>query len=124
MKPLMRLFLFVLLFSAIMVIVSFGQDVPKADPAPSFPFLLLIPYVLGVLAHWLKKYTIEGMGATLWQWLFKNFGWSITSLVAGIVAVWGIYTANPSALVAGNLGSWIIVFTTAMAADTLNQPPK
>ena len=100
-----------------------AQAEPAAEPA-AFPLLLLVPYGLGVLAHWVKKYQLDGAGIPLFPWLFTNFAWTIGSLIGGLSAVYGIFALNPAAMVGGNPGSWLQVFLVAMAADGFNQSSK
>lgn len=112
----------------LLLVLGVGLAVAQPDvvpaEAPTFPLILLVPYLIGTVIHWLKKWTETklqtGTGISFGTWFGKDIVMTLVGLVAGVSTLWALFTANPEFYLAGNLGVWIQVIITGIAGDTLN----
>ena len=104
------------------VVLADPNDVPPV--AQDFPFILILPYILGKIAHWYKKWQKDGAGITFWAWWLTDPVSTVVTLVVGISAFMAMYALNPAMYLLDTAGhitaSFIAVFLNAIAADTLN----
>jgi hypothetical protein len=105
------------------ITIAHSQPEGTAVVATTFPLFALVPSVLGFVSHWAKKYFAEGVAISWKDWLVKNFGWTITALVAALTGTFTLFATNPAMFAPLNAGTWIALFTIAWAADSANSIP-
>lgn len=118
----MKRFIVPFLMLMLVFAVSLAQpDAPSAEEATEFfPYILLIPYFVGIFLHWFKKYALEGTGVGLFQWFISSFPWTVGSILGGFAAIYALYVMNPAAYNPSNPASWFQVITVAWSFDTIN----
>ena len=125
MKTLQRLLrrYWIALLMVLMVVVYAVAQTPAAPTTPSvpFPWVLAVPYFIGVIVHWYKKYKMDGVKIPFSQWYGNNIGFTVSSLVIGWGSVTAIWAMNPAALPIDNPASYLQIFMLAIGADTVNQ---
>jgi predicted MFS family arabinose efflux permease len=115
--------LLLLIITAFMVTMALAQG----DEAPSamFPIILFVPYALGVLVHWAKKWKEDSVQNSFGSWFFTNIGLTIGTTIAGVASIWAIYSqVGNGGLYPVTLGSWLAVFYIGLGADSFNSSKK
>jgi hypothetical protein len=91
-----------------------------ADPV-SLPFILFAPYIIGIVVHWFKKYTMDGLTLNFGQYLVQNLYGTVISIVVGLGSLGTMYaTAGHGGLFPVTMASWIAAFWIGVGADTIN----
>jgi hypothetical protein len=88
----------------------------------SVPAILWLPFVLGFIAHWFKKYKEDTVTNSFVNYFTTGVTGSISAVVGGFVSFVGLYSMNPAAYpnsVAGYIGVFLISFTW----DSLSNGP-
>lgn len=74
-----------------------AQDSPSVSQSPdAFNILLLIPLVLGILAHWVKSYSRGQTSLSLWQYIVQGLGNTFVTVVGAIGTLIGMVAATPA----------------------------
>jgi len=112
-----------LLLMLLVPIVTFGmfQDPGTVIPPASLPFILFVPYLLGIVLHWAKKYMADGLNLNLASYLVGNLIGTIISIVVGLSSLATMYASEGhGGLYPLTLASWIAAFWVGVGADTIN----
>jgi hypothetical protein len=97
------------------------QEVPIEIAPASVPYILFAPYVFGILAHWFKKYQLDGLQLGFVPYISQNVTGTLASLVAGLSSLGVMYaTEGHGGLFPVTMASWIAAFWIGIGADTIN----
>jgi len=99
------------------IYTAFAQE-PIPVPVSGFEPLLLLPLLVGILAHWLKSYV---RGQTGGLWLYLSTGWSNTlATFLGAVGVFiGMYNVSPQSYTPVTFTVVFNVFMIGFTADSI-----
>lgn len=110
----------ILILIPIATFTLYAQTTDPAAPA-DVPYVLFVPYLLGIIVHWGKKYTMDGVTANLWTWITQNFFSTIVSVVIGIGSLATMYgTDGHGGLFPVTVASWVAAFWVGFGSDSLN----
>lgn len=93
----------------------------QGDVAPPLGFapIFFLPFAVGMIAHWIKKFTETGGTITFATWYLNNFGWTMAALVVGLTALYGAVNG-----LLPSFQTFLTAFLVGFAADSVNQPAK
>lgn len=88
----------------------------------TFPVILLAPYVLGILMHWSKKYSLDNLQLNFGQYLWHNFFGTLLSLMTGLSSVGLIWAGSGHGGLSPVIfpASYLTIFWIGVGADTIN----
>lgn len=116
--------LFALVVLSVTIAVADPNDVSPAQVVQDFPIILAIPFILGKIAHWYKKWQFEKIQVNFLQWWFSDAVSSVITILVSLSVFMGQYALNPSLYAMSSFSQaisvWITVFLSAVAVDTLN----
>lgn len=97
----------------------------QTDPVPGdtseFPYILLLPYLIGIIVHWYKNYQLGGVQVNFFSYMFTDLAGTIISLVVGIGSLVGMYAVSGhGGLFPVTIASWLTAFYVGIGADTIN----
>lgn len=113
-----------LIIAMLMVLTALAVHFAMAQPGDvtppaGFNYIFFVPYLIGTLLHWFKKYKETGGTVTFGAWYFNNLFMSVTSLAVGVGTMYlalGGMQSNPQ--------TWLLAFWNGVGADSINQTTK
>ena len=123
---LLILMLGILCLACFNIALAFLQTAPSesaAAPVTNVPWELWIPFLIGFIGHWYKKYVEDKVLNSFLNYFATGILGSISAVVGGFISFVGLYAMNPSAYplnAAGCIGVALISFTW----DSLANGPK
>ena len=117
------LLLGMLLMASVNIGFAFLQSSATVVSAPtSVPILLWIPFVLGFIAHWAKKYFEDKVANSFFNYFLTGVLATISTVIGGFSTFIGMYLANPLGY-PENLAGYLGVFLISFAWDSLANGP-
>jgi len=97
-----------------------------STPIPAgFPYLLAIPLVIGMMAHWMMAYIKGTVKVSLWQYIIQGVGWTIGAFSTAVGSLAALWALNPAGYNPAVIGTWIQVIFIGYGIDSaVNNVPK
>jgi ABC-type spermidine/putrescine transport system permease subunit II len=107
--------------------MAFLQDTTPvattATTSTSMPWQLWIPFVLGFVGHWYKRYIEDKVTNAFLNYFLTGVLGTITAVVGGFITFYGFYSANPAGYPL-NVPGLISVFLISYTWDSLANGPS
>jgi hypothetical protein len=115
--------LFMMVFFFITVAVALAPDsvttkITVGTPsAENFPYTLLLPMLIGMVAHWLRGFDRGTISLNLWDYILDSVGKTISAVVGAVSQLIGLYALSPEKF-SGSFVTWWFVFLIGFASDS------
>lgn len=109
--------LFFLTVIAVNLAMAF-EDTPSLTVNTGFNAVLLIPLLIGIIAHYLKSYSRGQTTVDIWQYMSQGVGTTIMTFIGSISVLIGMTAASPSAYSPVNFAVLFNVFLIGFSADS------
>ena len=111
-------FFLIVIFTLTVIGTLFAQPTSGVATPENFPYMLLVPLLAGMIAHWLKSYTRGTITTNLFVYIQDSIGLTITTIIAAIGQLIALYSINPGAYSAAGPTIWWTIFMIGFASDS------